>query len=268
MSPAKDVSIIMAVWNQLGYTRLSVESILKNQDPSLFELIIIDNGSKPDIKTYFDSLKDKIEINPALAGKGWINYIRNEENLGPIRAINQGIQAARYDYIAVIHNDVVILEKGWLEKIVSFMRADPKIGIAGLAGRKEIYKTGCVNEASLKHNLQNEDLNPPMDKDVEEVAVLDGLCFVMSRQLLARIKGLDETYGYMHCYDLDISLQSIDAGFRNVVVKVEAMHIGNGGMTRRMREYKEVVKDDYGLLKRNCKILARKWRHMLPLKIA
>lgn len=257
MAPSKRVSIIIAVWNQLAYTKLAVESIQKNSAPSLFELIIIDNGSRPDVRAHFDSIKDTIDI----------NYIRNDENLGPIRAINQGIAVSKYDYIAVMHNDVIILENGWLEKIIAVMDNDPKIGIAGLAGRKEIYKEGRVNEESLKHNLQNEDLNPPMEEELAEVAVVDGLCFVIKRELLERIKGLDETYGYMHCYDLDISLQSIEAGFKNVVVKVEAMHIGNGGMTRKTREYKELIRDDYGLLKRNCKIFSRKWRHMLPLKV-
>lgn len=257
MKPNNATSIIMAVWNQLGYTRLSVESILKNTT-SPFELVVIDNGSRPDVRACFDSMKNRAEI----------NYIRNDENLGPIRAINQGVKAAKYDYIVVMHNDVVILEKGWLEKITSFMNSDPRIGIAGLAGRKEIYKTGCVNESSLKHNLQNEDLNPPMAEEIAEVAVVDGLCFVMRRELLDKVKGFDESYGYMHCYDLDISLQSIEAGFKNVVVKIEAMHIGNGGMTRKTREYKELVKDDYGLLKRNCKIFARKWRRILPVKIS
>ncbi len=256
MSPVKGASIIIAVWNQLGYTRLTVESILNNTT-SPFELVIVDNGSRPDVKAYFDSLKDKADI----------NYIRNPENLGPVRAINQGMRAAKYDYVTVIHNDVLISERGWLEKIISFMEKDPKIGIAGLAGRKEIYKTGCVNEASLRHNLQNEDLNEPMRNEIDEVAVIDGLCFTMRRSLLYRIKGLDEAYGYMHCYDLDVSLASIAAGFKNVVVRVEAMHIANGGMTRRTREYKELVRDDYGLLKRNCKLLSRKWRHILPLKI-
>jgi GT2 family glycosyltransferase len=90
----------------------------------------------------------------------------------------------------------------------------------------------------------------------------------MRRQMLEKVKGFDETYGYMHCYDLDISLQSIEAGFKNIAVKVEAMHIGNGGITRKTREYKELVRDDYGLLKRNCKIFSRKWRHLLPVKIA
>ena len=257
MSLVNGASIIMAVWNQLGYTRLAVESILKNTD-SHFELVIIDNGSKPDVKAYFDTLKDKAAI----------NYIRNEENLGPIRAINQGVEAAKYDLIAVMHNDVVILGNGWLTKIASFLEKDPGVGIVGLAGRKEISKTGCVNEASLKHNLQNEDLNEPMKSEMEEVAVVDGLCFVMTRRMLTKVKGFDETYGYMHCYDLDISLQSIEAGFKNIVVKIEAMHIGNGGRTRKAAEYKELVRDDYGLLKRNCRIFSRKWRHMLPMKIA
>lgn len=256
MERREGVSIIIAVWNQLGYTKLTTESILKNTRPP-FELIIIDNASTQDIKGYFDSLRDKADI----------HYIRNDKNLGPIRAINQGIRQAKYDYVAVIHNDVVIMEDGWLDKIVGVMKDDILIGIAGLAGRKEIYKTGSVNEDSLKHNLQNENLNPPMAENISDVAVVDGLCFVMNKRFLDKVKGLDENYGYMHCYDLDISLQSIEAGFKNVVVKVEAMHIGNGGRTRVTREYKDLVKDDYGLLKKNCRIFSEKWRNMLPLKI-
>jgi len=250
-------SIIIAVWNQLGYTKLAVDYILRNT-AAPFELVIVDNGSRPDVEEWFASLKGACDL----------RYIRNASNLGPIRAINQGINAARYPYVGVIHNDVVIFEKGWLGKMISVMEADPRIGIAGLAGRKEIYKTGCVNEASIKHNLQNEeDLGPAMAEEVADVAVVDGLCFIVKRELLDRIKGLDEAYGYMHCYDLDISLQSIEAGYRNVVVKVEAMHVGNGGRTRNMKGYRELIKDDYGLLKKNCRIFSRKWAHLLPVKV-
>jgi len=256
MERPKGFSIVIAVWNQLAYARIALDALLKTTTGP-FEIIIVDNGSRPEVKAYFDTLKDKIPL----------QYIRNEENLGPIRAINQGIKAAKYYYVVVIHNDVLIFEKGWDAKIRSFMDADPKIGRVGLAGRQEIYKTGCVNEESLKHNLQNEDLNAPMAEDIADFAVVDGLCFVMRQELLDKIGGLDETYGYMHCYDLDVSLASIHAGFKNAVVKVEAMHIGNGGMTRKTRDYKELVKDDYGLLKRNCKVLSSKWQGLLPLKI-
>jgi O-antigen biosynthesis protein len=257
MQDKKKVSIIIAVYNQLAYTKMAVESILNNTERSLYEFIIIDNGSRPEVKAYFDSL----------TGKADITYIRNEGNTGPIKAINQGIKASNADYVMAIHNDVIIMEKGWLDKMVCAMDKDPQIGMAGLAGRKEIYNTGCVNEESLKHNLQNEDLNPPMKEEVSQVAVLDGLCFVLRRELIERIGGLDEAYGYMHCYDLDVSLASIDAGFKNIVVNASALHIGNGGMTRKLRDYKDLVKDDYGLLKKNCKILAKKWKRLLPLKI-
>ena len=85
--------------------------------------------------------------------------------------------------------------------------------------------------------------------------------------VIKKAGGLDETYGYMHCYDLDISLASVEAGFRNVVVRISALHLSNGGMTRKTRAYKKLVKDDYGLLKKNCKILSHKWRRILPLKV-
>lgn len=257
MEKDKGVSIVIVVWNQLGYTKLAVDFLLKNSPPTPVELIIVDNGSRPNVREYFDSIRSRADI----------NYVRNETNLGPIRGINQGIAASKYDYIAVIHNDVLILESGWLEKVKSVMDKDPRIGLVGLAGRKEIYADGCVNEESLKHCLEDDDLNEAMTEDVSDVAVVDGLCFIMSRELVKKAGPLDEVYGYMHCYDLDLSLSSIAAGFKNVVVRTHALHLSNGGMTRKTRAYKKLVRDDYGLLKKNCKIFARKWRRMLPLKV-
>ena len=256
MEHRKATSIIIAVCNQLAYTKLAVRSILENTTVP-FEFIVVDNNSRENVKEFFHALKAKADV----------TYVRNERNLGPIVAINQGISKSRHDYLCAIHNDVIISEHGWLDKILSVLETDPNIGIAGLAGRKEIYRNGSMNEASLKHNLQNEDLNEPMREEVSDVAVVDGMCIVFRKALLRKIKGFDEIYGYMHCYDLDISLQAIEAGFRNVVVKTEAMHIGNGGITRKTRDYKKLVKDDSGLLKKNCKIFSRKWTHLLPLNV-
>jgi GT2 family glycosyltransferase len=258
MKKAEGVSIIIAVWNQVAYTKICLDYLLRHTKDVSFEIVIVDNGSRSETKALIDSINPNVDV----------HYIRNDRNLGPIKAINQGIEAAKYRYSAVMHNDVIIFEDGWLARMVKVFEADPKIGIAGFAGRKEIYNNGAVNETSLKHNLQNEDLNEVMREEVAEVAVLDGLFFMMRQELLDKIKGLDETYGYMHCYDLDVSLKSIEAGFKNVVVNIEAMHVANGGMTRGQDEYKSIVKDDYGLLKKNCKILSEKWRHLLPFKVS
>ena len=106
MNQPDSASIIIAVWNQLGYTKLTVEHILKNTDTP-FELVIIDNGSNADMKEYFSSVKERVEI----------NYIRNDENLGPIRAINQGIRAAicwgeELAQLSRAHNNANVLALG------------------------------------------------------------------------------------------------------------------------------------------------------------
>lgn len=254
----RECDIVIPVCNLLAYTRLSVEKLIQNTGVP-FNLIIIDNGSEDGTKDFFSRFSS-----PGVS----LRYIRNETNLGPILAYNQGIKAGRAEFVSMMHNDVLILEKGWLDKVLRVMESDENIGIAGLAGRKRINKKGLVDESSLVHNLQNEHLNKPMKSDVEGVAVIDGLCFTARRRLLDKTGGLNEDYGYMHCYDLDISLASLKLGYRNVVVNVEAMHISNGGITRRTRFYKEVVPDDYRLLNTNYKKFSKRWKNALPCEVS
>lgn len=250
---AKGVSIVIPVCNLLGFTRLCVDYIRMNT-ASPYELVIVDNGSIDGTKEYVDGLSKELDI----------KYLHNDKNLGPIRAINQGIMASKYDYICQIHNDVVIFEKGWLEKITAIMESDPGIGIASLAGRQLIRKDGSCDEETLKHNLLSIGLNKPMREAVADVAVIDGLCFVFTKNLIKKTGFTDEAYGMMHFYDMDFSFASIKAGYRNVAVNVLAFHIGNGGTTRRTDFYKKLVPDDLRLYNKNSAIFKKKWREMLP----
>lgn len=253
---AKGASIVIPVCNMLGFTRLCTDYIRKNTDMP-YELVIVDNGSADGTREYFEGLSKELDV----------RYLRNGANLGPIVAINQGIKASKYEYICQIHNDVVIFEKGWLSRIVSIMESDPNIGIACLAGRQHLRGNCSCDESTLRHNLLSVGLNPPMDNELEDVAVADGLCFAFARKLIDRIGLLDETYGMMHFYDMDFSLASLKAGYRNVAVNVSAFHIGNGGITRRSDYYKILVPDDLKLYNRNSNIFKRKWKDMLPCDV-
>jgi len=249
----KGVSIVIPVCNLLGFTRLCIDYIKENTTMP-YELVIVDNGSTDGTREYFEEFSKELDV----------RYIRNETNLGPIIAINQGIKASKYEYICQIHNDVVIFEKEWLKKIISIMEPDPAIGIACLAGRQYIRKDCSCDEETLKHNLLSIGLNAPMKNVAEDVAVIDGLCFVFTKKLVEKIGLLDETYGMMHFYDMDFSLSSLKAGYRNVAVNVLAFHVGNGGTTRRSDYYKSLVPDDLKLYNRNSKIFKKKWKDMLP----
>ena len=249
--------IIIPVCNQLAYTKLCIEKLIQNRDMP-FNLIIIDNGSTDGTGKYFQEFSHT-DIN--------LIYRRNNKNIGPIYAYNQGFNLGNAPYVCIMHNDVLIFKKGWLSEIIETLDRDKDIGIVGLAGRKKINKKGLVDESTLVHNLQNEHLNEPMKSVYEDVAVIDGLCFFIRREILKKTGGLNEEYGYMHCYDLDISLSSLSLGYRNIVRNIEAMHISNGGITRKTDEYKKLVKDDYKLLNTNYEKFRRKWKALLPVNV-
>ncbi|MDD5680576.1 MAG: glycosyltransferase [Candidatus Omnitrophica bacterium] len=252
----KGTSIVIATCNLLGFTRLCVDYIRKNTNTP-YELVIVDNGSTDGTQQYFAELSGEVDV----------RYIRNDKNLGPIIAINQGIKASKYEYICQMHNDVVIFEYGWLDKMTSIMENDPGIGIICLAGRQYIRKNAGCDEDSLKHNLLSIGLNPPMTETVADIAVIDGMCFMSTKNIIQKIGLLDETYGMMHFYDMDFSLASIKAGYRNVAVNVLAFHVGNGGTTRRSDFYKNLVPNDLKLYNKNSAIFQKKWKGMLPCDV-
>lgn len=252
----KGTSIVMPVCNLLGFTRLAIDYIRRNTDTPC-ELVIVDNGSTDGTSEYCVELAKEIDV----------RYIRNDNNLGPILAINQGIRSAKYEYICQMHNDVVIFECGWLGKIISIMEEDKGIGIACLAGRQYIRKDASCGEDTLKHNLLSIGLNPPMKETAADVAVIDGLCFVFTKSLIEKAGALDEVYGMMHFYDMDFSLASIKAGYRNVAVNILAFHVGNGGTTRRSDFYKKLIPNDLKLYNKNSAIFQKKWRGMLPYDV-
>lgn len=98
-------SIIMAVYNQLNYTKLCAQSIQRYTDMP-YELIIIDNGSRDGTGEFLKSLHASV--------------ITNAENRGCAIAWNQGIKSAKGDYLCILNNDTVVTE-GWLSRLISLM---------------------------------------------------------------------------------------------------------------------------------------------------
>lgn len=88
-------SVIMPTYNQREFIRRAILSLLK-QSYTVWELIIIDDGStdytKEGVMDYITQYQN-------------IKYIRNQVNKGMGYAINQGLSAAQYDYIAYLPSD-------------------------------------------------------------------------------------------------------------------------------------------------------------------
>jgi glycosyltransferase involved in cell wall biosynthesis len=88
------ISVIMPTYNQAGFIRRAILSLYQ-QTHTGWELIIINDGCTDNTEDFLsDFLPDKR-----------ITYLKNEINQGLGYAINQGIEAAKYDYIAYLPSD-------------------------------------------------------------------------------------------------------------------------------------------------------------------
>jgi len=116
-------AIITPTWNNEDYTIRCFDSIGKNTKD--YKIIWIDNGSTKESRNRVKKFLDENDI--------LYELIQNEENLGFVKATNQGIKRAMelgVEYVVLQNNDTEVYE-GWLERYKEVAESDPKIGIVG-----------------------------------------------------------------------------------------------------------------------------------------
>jgi len=117
-----EVSVVMSVYNGDRYLREAVDSIL-NQAFTDFEFIIVDDGST-------DSTSE------ILAGYATqdprIMLVRNHENIGQTKSLNEGLARAQGEYIARQDADDVSLPER-LSAQVAFLQENLDVGLVGSA---------------------------------------------------------------------------------------------------------------------------------------
>ena len=174
---------------------------------------------------------------------------------------------AKGEFVCVSHNDVEYYEVGWLDKIIEFMRDNPHAGLVALAGRKGVRENGRYDNGTLITGLVN--YNHKGERDFEEVAVIDGLCYVM-RNIGLR---LDESYGFMHFYDQDLSMQYAQLGYKSYIYSTPCLHLAEGkghgapNSTRTLKSYLDLVHTDGNQIVASGKIFREKWKGYLPYEV-
>lgn len=246
-SQRETIPIVVVLYHREEDTRRMFEQLARVTDN--YSLIIVNNG--------FDDPEFIKDLKP-------LYYIKNEENNGAIKPINQGLDLAEGEYVAVLHNDLLIYDEGWLDHIIAFMERRKDVGLVGFAGRHAINKDGSydVNTTLVKMRDYPEYYIPTWR--MTEVATIDGLGWVM------RNKGfrLEESFGMMHFYDLDLSLQHIEAGDKVYVAAVDIWHIAEDEekSSRSIGGYLRAIgSDDDRYYEEVREKFRAKWQNMLPI---
>ena len=182
----KSVSLVIALYNQVEYTRRCIDSIARcTQIP--YELILVDNGS-------VDGTTDLLKSVHA-------TVITNEKNLGCARAWNQGIRAGQGEVVGILNNDIVVTPR-WIENLIAFMESG-SYGIVCPSAR----------EGPLSYDL---DAYAETFTRVCRTAVRRDLyapCMVIDRAVFDRIGLFDEGFSYGGCEDTDFRWRTEAAGF-------------------------------------------------------
>ena len=110
------LSIVLVFYQQAHLSYLCLQSLLEFADVS-YELIIVDNNSTDETATLLDKIDNT-------------TIIRNVDNLGFVKAVNQAAEVAAGEYILLLNNDALI-EKSTLSNALQVIESDESIGAVG-----------------------------------------------------------------------------------------------------------------------------------------
>jgi GT2 family glycosyltransferase len=244
------VTVVLVVANKLGLTRACLESL--RPTTVAFRLCVIDNGSTDGTSDYFAAFPLPYPL----------RYQRNLENVGLIRALNQGARMTRDEFLCFLHNDTEMLEPDWLGRLRAAVVDGDRVGLAGLYGARRIRRDGRYAGRTIVHCLTGRGNLPA---PVVDVAVVDGVCLFLPRTLLEAVGGFDEGYGFFHGYDRELSFAVGEAGWRRVVVDAPFIHRGGG--TRTAEGAAVTPAEDLAQRGAALERFVRRWRHRLPADV-
>ncbi len=234
------ISIIIPVFNQHEMTRECLEAIRTNTQG--YEVVLIDNGSMPPFEPY--------------RNMGPIRIIRNQKNLGFPVAVNQGIRAAKGEFIILLNNDVIVTP-GWMKRILEVLQ---KYSIVGpmtnyCAGAQKT--TIPVYESREELDRRASDYMAANAGNLQEVNWIIGFCMAFRRSLFEEIGPFDESLWPCSGEEIDFCLRARKASHKIGIARdVYVHHFGSqtfGDLQKTgLADYKEICE-------RNEKHLAARW---------
>jgi len=209
------ISIIIPAFNQLGYTRQCIASILENTEGE-YRLILVDNGSTEAVYEFFCAVPGAVPI-------------RSETNLGFAGGVNLGLRVAE-GHVLLLNNDTLV-PRGWLTGLCAALESASDIGVVGPMSN---YVSGSQLIPELRFeslddiNAYAEERRAQHGGRLRDVARLVGFCMLIRDRVVAEVGLMDETFGLGNFEDDDYCVRVLRAGYRLCVDEASfVFHYGN-----------------------------------------
>ena len=180
------------------------------------------------------------------------------------QAYNEGVARAKGDILCFMHDDILFRSSDWGKVVEATFASDQKMGALGVAGGHFMPDCPCswstCNTTSYHVWQTNRDGSATEygrtdyadGKQLVEVACLDGLWMCIRRNLFDTIHFDDNTFTGFHCYDSDICMQVLAAGYCvDVTFDIDIEHRSNGACNQQYYD--------------NLELWHKKWHNHLPV---
>ena len=215
-----ELSIIIVNYNVKCFLELCIISVIAACKNIQAEIIVVDNYSTDGSKLFFNNrFKD-------------VQFIWLQQNLGFAKANNIGLTAASGSTILFLNPDT-ILPEDCLEQCLRFFHSKDKAGALGIKmidgsgsflkeskrGFPSLFTSFCKLSGLIalfpsSKIFANYYLGQLPENENHEVAILSGAFMMVSKKVLDKLGGFDETF-FMYAEDIDLSYRIRKAGYLN-----------------------------------------------------
>lgn len=230
------VSVVIVNWNTRALLQACLRSLPCEAEGLQLEVIVVDNGSTDDSAAMVEAEFPQVRL------------IRNADNVGFVRANNQGLATASGEFLFMLNSDTEV-RPGAIERLVEVVGSDRAIGAAG---PRLLNSDGTVQESfgpfpsavfrlfpsrfesGYRHRIEQRAQDGTADVDW-----LAGAAVMTRREVLERVGPLDERY-YMWYDDLDWAQKLRQAGYQRVFAP-DAVIVHHGRQTGRRLDNRELA---------------------------
>lgn len=208
------MSVIVPVYGQLPLVIQLCQSIMRNPQPSLREVILVDDAS-PDF-----------ELTRLIGAP--MTVIRNPTNMGYVATANVGAKAATGNLFLFLNSDIEVTGN-WLEPMVRLFTgvANGATGKPiGIVAPKLVFPPNEQGEALIQsaggwydgnkspfHRYMGWRADAPQVNKTEKVSWVTGAALLTPRSVFAQVGGFDEAYGRGYFDDPDYAERVKQAGY-------------------------------------------------------
>ncbi len=184
-----------------------------------------------------------------------VMFVSNPDGVGLTKIYDDMLKYDKVsdNVVVFMHDDIEFLKKGWGNELLRLFNDNPEYGIIGVAGSAQFDEMGAWwnypnKYGQVLHRSEGKSwltaFSPLLDKDLEEVCVIDGLFIAVCRDRLK--SGFDLNVDKFDFYDITFCLDNYLKGVKiGVTTNIRIAHNSVGKLKDSWYKNREYANNKY-----------------------